>query len=73
MNEPRTLVCSACKCASCWMGQFYCDDYVSAGLVRATEAQLRELNVEDPSYFMGPLKARHDNPAVMLLEDLNHD
>ena len=73
MTEPRTLVCAACKTASCWWGSFYCDQYQTAGLARATETQLRELNLEHPDHFMRPLKQGHDNEAGPLLEDLSDD
>lgn len=72
-DQPRTLVCANCKTASCWWGEFYCERYKDAGLARATEAQLRELDLEHPDYFMHPLKNGHDNPAEPLLEDLGHD
>ena len=73
MDEPRTLVCAACKSASCWWGIFYCDQYRNVGLARATEAQLRALELEHPDYFMRPLKDGHDNPDEPLLEDLDDD
>lgn len=34
-------VCSACFRASCWQGEFYCEEYRSAGTVDKTIAELR--------------------------------
>lgn len=59
--EPlRTLVCDKCLKASCWHGEFFCDDYQTAGLLRASEAQLRLLGREHPSYFMERLGVDDD-------------
>ena len=67
-EEPdRTLVCASCFRASCWWNVFPCDENKQSGLVRATEAQLRELNVEHESYYVR-LMGVHDNPAEPKLE-----
>lgn len=44
-------VCAACLQASCWQGEFYCDDYKTAGTAEKTVAELRALNLEHPSYW----------------------
>lgn len=49
-------VCAACLHASCWQGAFYCEDYISAGTVEKTVAELqtlRKLGVvrEHPSWW----------------------
>lgn len=69
MDEPRTLVCSKCLRACCWHGHFYCDESRGAGLVRATEAQLRRLGREHESHFLPHLRDGHDNEIEPLLTD----
>ena len=69
MSEPRTLICSKCLMASCWHGEFYCDEAKHAGLLRATEAQLRRLSREHESYFMPHLLAGHDDGRSPMLTD----
>ncbi len=44
-------VCSACLCASCWQGEFYCDDYRIAGTVEKTVEELKQLNLENACYW----------------------
>jgi len=39
--DHKVTVCSACLRASCWQGQFYCDEYRTAGTVVKTVAELR--------------------------------
>ena len=68
MAELRTLVCSKCLRACCWHGEFQCDDYQTAGLLRATETQLRQLNREHPDYFL-PHMGTHDNAREPILTD----
>jgi len=52
MNEKTTItVCSACLRAACWNGEFYCDDYRIAGTVEKSIEELKELNLENPSYW----------------------
>jgi hypothetical protein len=45
------LVCSECKRASCWRGLFMCEEARGAGSVAIKVEQLRELGLEDPSYW----------------------
>lgn len=48
----RTVtVCDACLQASCWQGEFYCDDYKTAGTVEKTVAELKALNLENAEYW----------------------
>ena len=49
MGDRTITVCSACLLASCWQGQFYCDEYRTAGTVEKTRAELERLNLEHPS------------------------
>lgn len=47
-------VCSACLCASCWLGEFYCEKAKSgrqAGTKQMTVAELRALDREHPDYW----------------------
>lgn len=52
-RKPDRLitVCSACLRASCWHGEFYCEQYKTAGLLEVTESTLDKLNREHPSYY----------------------
>jgi len=45
-------VCSACKCATCWQGEFYCQDYRTAGTVEITIREARALNRENPTWWL---------------------
>ena len=52
MAQDETItVCSACLQASCWHGEFYCDEYRTAGTVEKTRAELEALGREHPSYW----------------------
>jgi len=44
-------VCDKCFQASCWQGEFMCDDAHGAGTVYRTVRQLKALNLEHPSYW----------------------
>ena len=44
-------VCGSCLQASCWLGEFYCDDYKTASIVNRTVRDLVKLNREHPSYW----------------------
>lgn len=68
MSEKYTLVCDKCLRATCWHGSLYCDDAKNAGLVRATEAQLRKLNRENPGHFISYM-GHDDNPSEPILTD----
>ena len=48
MEEPSYMidVCSECKTASCWHGEFMCDDARSAGLVKISRLDLDNLCLE---------------------------
>ena len=49
-DRPIT-VCDACLQASCWNGEFYCDESRNAGTVDMTKRELRKLDLEHPSYW----------------------
>jgi hypothetical protein len=44
-------VCASCLRASCWQGEFYCEDYQTADIVEKTRAELAELGLEHPSWW----------------------
>ena len=45
-------VCASCKRASCWKGFFYCDDYKTASNIIMRIKELKELNLENPDYWL---------------------
>ena len=47
----KITVCDKCLTASCWQGLFMCDDSKFAGTVQKTLEELKELNLEHPSYW----------------------
>lgn len=44
-------VCASCLQASCWLGEFYCDNYKTANIVKRTVRDLIKLNREHPEYW----------------------
>lgn len=44
-------VCSACRCASCWHGEFMCDSSRCAGTIDVLASELRGEYREHPSNF----------------------
>lgn len=51
VDATMVTVCDRCLCASCWQGEFYCDDYRGAGTTELPRAKLKEMALEDPSYW----------------------
>ncbi|MCG8417611.1 MAG: hypothetical protein MJE77_06660 [Proteobacteria bacterium] len=49
--KATITVCSACLRASCWHGEFYCDEYKEAGTVEKSIEDLRALDLEHESYW----------------------
>lgn len=49
--KATITVCSACLQASCWQGEFYCDEARSAGTVEKTRKELEALALEHPDYW----------------------
>lgn len=45
------LVCSACLCASCWHGEFYCQEYLQANTEWKTVGELDALKREHRSHY----------------------
>lgn len=50
-DARRIRVCANCLCASCWLGEFYCEKYKTAGTKVMTVKELRKINRESPSYW----------------------
>lgn len=50
-EDDLITVCDHCLQASCWQGEFYCDDYKWAGTVQKTRRELRKLGRESESYW----------------------
>jgi len=44
-------VCDHCLRASCWLGLFYCEKYLTAGTVEKTREELLKLDLENPEYW----------------------
>lgn len=44
-------VCASCLRASCWQGEFYCDEYKTANTIEKPISELIKLNLESPEYF----------------------
>ncbi len=51
-QEKTVTVCSECRRACCWQGEFMCDLSSGAGTVEKTIAELSELKRENPDYWM---------------------
>lgn len=53
MSEPTITVCDKCLQASCWQGEFMCDEARNAGTVEKTRAELEKLDSEHSDYWGG--------------------
>ena len=52
---PKTLlitVCDACLTAACWQGEFYCQEYKTAGVVNLPVSRLLALKREHPDWWL---------------------
>ncbi len=47
----KITVCAACLRASCWQGEFYCDDYREASTLQKTKKELKKLGYENAEYW----------------------
>ena len=50
-DNRLVTVCAACLQASCWLGEFYCQDYKTANVTKLTIRQLKALALEHPDYW----------------------
>ena len=53
MNDYAT-VCAECLCASCWLGEFYCENAKVANVVVISRREAELLNRENLSWFDDP-------------------
>ena len=51
-DETLIDVCAKCLTASCWHGEFMCDESQFAGTVEKTIDELKKLNLEHPDYWI---------------------
>lgn len=51
-DDHLITVCSACLRASCWNGEFMCDNYRHATTQQMTVKELAQLDIEHPSYWL---------------------
>lgn len=51
-DEWTITVCAKCNCAACWQGEFYCDGAKTASAKEITIREARELNRENPTYWL---------------------
>lgn len=52
MRRVRLItVCDKCLRASCWHGEFMCQEAGTAGTVQKTAAELREIGAEHADYY----------------------
>lgn len=50
-SDKNVEVCDKCMKASCWYGEFMCDEAYDAGTTIKTVKELRELKVEHEDYW----------------------
>lgn len=50
-DDRAVTVCSKCLRASCFQGEFFCEEYRSASTVGRTVAELRAAAREHPDYW----------------------
>ena len=50
-DDQLITVCAECLCASCWQGMFLCQRSQNADITHKTVRELRQLNLEPPSYW----------------------
>jgi len=51
LDDKLVTVCDSCLCACCWQGEFYCEEFKTAGTVEKTIRELKKLNIEDSGYW----------------------
>lgn len=50
-GDRKVVVCASCRTASCWHGEFMCDDAHEADVTTLTVRELLELKLEHPDNF----------------------
>lgn len=56
-------VCDKCLTATCWHGEFMCDQSHEAGTVEKTREELLALNREHPDHWEGREVEQSPSPA----------
>jgi hypothetical protein len=51
-HTELVTVCDQCLQASCWQGEFYCQEYKTAGTKQMTRKELAKLGRENSDYWM---------------------
>jgi hypothetical protein len=52
MEEDKLVtVCDHCQKASCWQGDFMCEDARNAGNYNMPVSELKKLKLESPDYW----------------------
>lgn len=51
-DDDIITVCDKCFTASCWHGEFMCDDNKHAGTDERSVSQLRAMGLEHPSHWL---------------------
>lgn len=49
--DQLITVCAECNRAACWMGEFYCEKYITAGTRQLTIKKLKQLALEHPHWW----------------------
>lgn len=50
-RERKVLVCASCLRASCWHGEFFCEEYQSADVIEKSVAELDALRREHADHY----------------------
>lgn len=51
-DDDLITVCASCQQATCWQGEFYCDNYRTANIKQMTRGELAKLALEHPCYWL---------------------
>ena len=49
--KRKVTVCASCLRASCWQGEFYCDEFKHIGTTEKTVGELQKLDRESSDYW----------------------
>ena len=63
-NTPMVTVCDGCLRASCWHGEFMCDEAKGCGTVEKSIKELALLSLEHKSYWDNPDRWKAKNPST---------
>lgn len=50
-RDPWVAVCAECLRASCWLGEFYCENAKGGSLVKIRRSAAKKLKLESPHYL----------------------